>query len=338
MAHDRRRRCAAILVVCLIAAGAVSCRSRSGDIAGTSTFLRHTAARDALGARFRVTGYAPPTVSQSAVIAEAFERLDELDRILNPDRADSEISTLAATAGGSGARVSDDLFAVLQQGQRLSGVSRGAFDLTAGPYTDLWRRAAAAGRVPSQAELEDARLRVGWEKLRLDTIERTATLTVADMRLDPAGIARGYAADQVMRQLRLHGLERARVEVGNVVLVGAAPPGSEGWTVGLRNVPGPREPRTVTLADAAIAFSPGTRPSASRNARRNVPPPLISPTNGRPVPPVAVVVVSRHAAHAQSVATAAAVLGPDAGESLSRNVRARIRFGGKPSAAGAGGR
>jgi thiamine biosynthesis lipoprotein len=236
--------------------------------------------------------------------------------------------------------VSDDLFIVLQQGQRLAGISRGAFDLTSGPYTELWRRAAAAaGRAPSQAELEDARLRVGWEKLRLDTIERTAMLTVADMRLDPAGIALGYAADQVMEQLRLRGCERARVEVGNVVLVGAAPPGAEGWTVGLRNVPSPREPRSVTLVDAAVAFSPGARPPGKTNAGSSSRIPLISPTNGRPVPLVPVAVVARRAAHAQSVAAAAAVLGPGAGESLSRNVRgARVRFGGKPSAAGAGGR
>ena len=317
----------------------MSCRSRSVDIAGTSTLLRHTFARDALGARFRVTAYAPPTVSESAVIAAAFERLDQLDRVLNPDRPDSEISTLNATAGGPGMRVSDDLFAVLQQGQRLSGVSRGAFDLTAGPYTDLWRRAAAAGRIPSQAELEDARLRVGWEKLRVDTIERTATLTVADMRLDPAGIVRGYAADQVMQLLRQHGCERARIETANLVLLGAVPPGAEGWTVGLRDVPGPREPRSLELAEAAVAFSPA-RPARGRDGPRGGRPPrLISPTNGRPVPPVPVAVVARRAAHAESVAAAAAVLGPDAGELLSRNVRgARIRFGGKSSAAGTRGR
>ena len=308
--------------------------SRSGDIAGTSSFLRHTATRDALGARFRVTVYAPPTVSAAAGVAAALERLDEVDRILNPERPDSEISSLNATAGGPGMRVSDDLFTVLQQGRRLSDISRGAFDLTAGPYAELWRRAAAAGRVPSQAELEDARLRVGWEKLRLDTIERTATLTVDDMRLDPAGIAVGYAADQMMQQLRRHGCERARVEAGNVVLVGAAPPASPGWTVGLRNVPGPREPRSVVLTDAAVAFSAGARRQASRPATS---PALISPTNGRPVPPVPVVVVARHAAHAQSVASAAAVLGPDAGQLLSRNVRGvRVRFGGKSSTAAGG--
>ena len=53
---------------------------------------------------------------------------------------------------------------------------------------------------------------VGWTKLRLDPIERTAALDAAGMRLDPGPLSLGYAADKVLDVLQSCGLERAFVE------------------------------------------------------------------------------------------------------------------------------
>jgi thiamine biosynthesis lipoprotein len=268
-----------------------------------------------------VTLFAPDSRTAQAAIASAFERLSDIDRTLNPDRADSEVTALNAAAGGPAVKVSDDLFAVLQHAQRLANIQRGAFDVTMGPYVEVWRRAAVGERAPSQAELEDARLRVGWEKLRLDAIERTAALTVARMRLDPAGIARGYAADQMMQQLRLHGCERARVDAGNVMLLGAARPGTDGWRVTLHGISGRDAAAPTRLAEAAVAFWPGPKRDGML--------PLIDPASGRALPDrVPVVVIARGATIAESVAACAAVMGPAGTDTLPRIERgARVHFG-----------
>src|SRR5439155_25143277 len=114
---------------------------------------RHTAARTALDTSFRITLYAPDAETAAAAIAAASERLDRVDSALNGRRADSELTALNNSPDGRPLRVGDDLFAVLRQAQRFAASTRGAFDVTDGPYFELWRLAATTGRTPSQAEL-----------------------------------------------------------------------------------------------------------------------------------------------------------------------------------------
>ena len=318
-------RCLLLVMLGVIAG---SCRSASPDAPTGPSLRRHIASRAALGTTFRVTLYAPDDRTAAAAMSAAFERLAEVDRALNADRPDGDVAALNASPERQPVRVGDDLFEVLRHAQRLAADTRGAFDVSRGPYLELWRRAADAGRTPTDAEVEDARLRVGWEKLRLDSIERTATLTVPRMRLDLAGIARGYAADQVMQQLRLHGCDVSSVEAGDVRFVGAPPPGGQ-WKVPLRGAGGPGTPASMPLDRAAVAYA-----GAARRDRAGV---VINPMTGRPVNPAApVVVVARSAAAAESVAAAAEVLGPDGVNTLTRAVpTARVRFG--PVRSGRGG-
>lgn len=295
---------------------------------------RHVAVRDALGTTYRITLYAPDAATADEAVAAAFARLDGLDAALNVARPDGEIARLNAARDFAAVPVGDDLFAVLQRALRLAGATRGAIDVTSGPYHELWRRTAAEGRIPSPAELEDTRLRVGWEKLRLDSIERSATLTVAGMQIEPAGIVVGYAADEVFRELRRHGCDRARVDAGNVVVAGTPPPGQAGWTVSLRGMAGRGEPTSLSVTDAAIAFSANV-PIPGKAESRAATPRILHPVSGRLLKGgVPVVVLARSGASAESVAAAAFVLGPSGADSLAAaEGGARIRFVGGPTPA-----
>ena len=319
-------RPALLAVVCV-----AGCRPPAPAAEGRQPGMsRHTASRDALGTTFRVTLYAPDARTAAAALEASFERLDGVDRALNPDRPDGELAAVNAAGEGVPVRVSDDLFAVLQQAQRLSAATHGAYDVTAGPYADLWRRASAAGRAPAQAELEAARLRVGWDKLKLNAIERTATLTVPGMRLDPAGVARGYAADAIFRQLRRQGLEGAKVDAGGVVVVGDPPPGRSGWRVAMPELAGSRgETAALDLTRIAVAVSPNARLPGDRWAAPSVGVPrLIDPVGGRAMDdrPAAVVLANSGAA-AESAAAAAAVMGPSGSQAVAAaGGGARVRF------------
>jgi len=69
------------------------------------------------------------------------------------------------------------------------------------------------------------------------------------MGLDLGGIAKGYAADAALAELRARGLHRALVDGGGDLALGAPPPGSDGWRIAL-----PQGERLV-LADAGVATS-----------------------------------------------------------------------------------
>ena len=307
------------LVLLVVTACAASCRSSQPTGTAHGTARRHTASRAVLGTTFRVTVYADPRAA-SAAMSAAFERLSAVDAAFV-----AGLGALSSSPERRAVKVPDDLFDILQHARKFSAATRGAFDVTRGPYVELWRRAAAAGRTPSQAEIEDARLRVGWEKLHLDAIERTVTLTVPGMRLDLDGIASGFALDAMMQQLRLHGCDASRVEAADVQFVGALPPGAQ-WSVPLRGTAGPKGPKSMQVDRMAVAFGG----SARRNASRKDPP--IDPVSGRAVAGASpLVVVARSAAAAECVAAAAAVLGPAGTDLLTRaEPGARVRFGQGP--------
>ncbi|MGL4552836.1 MAG: FAD:protein FMN transferase, partial [Gemmataceae bacterium] len=109
---------------------------------------------------------------------------------------------------------------------------------------------------PDPELLGVARGLVGWRRVTLDPAARTVKLHKEGMRLDLGGIAKGYAADEMLRVLAAHGLTRALVAAGGDLRAGDAPPGKAGWTVSIQPVDEKKEgPRYLTLVNAAVSTS-----------------------------------------------------------------------------------
>ena len=172
-------------------------------------------------------------------------------------RAESEVRRLAERPDAA-VPVSEPLFVVLTRALELARLSDGAFDPTVGPFVALWRRARRTGRLPSRAELDAAARRVGWRKVRADSVTRSIRLDTAGMGLDLGGIAKGYILDQALLVLGRHGVTRALIQAGGDIVVGDPPPGRAGWRVA---VPGGGEAvrgRAGALAHAALSLSGDT--------------------------------------------------------------------------------
>jgi thiamine biosynthesis lipoprotein len=171
----------------------------------------------------------------------AFARIKELDAILSDYKPDSELSRVCETNGP----VSRALMTVLAHAQRLAAETDGAFDITAGPLTRLWRQARAQKRLPTNEAIADAIHRSGYRKLQLD---RTVRCLVPGMQLDAGGIAKGYAADEALAALRRAGIRSALVAVSGDIAIGDPPPGQSGWRVRL-------EDETRTLSNVGVSTS-----------------------------------------------------------------------------------
>lgn len=184
-----------------------------------------------MGVETRLVLFVPDSARGLEAARAAFAEFARLDSLLSDYRLDSELNAINDRAGGPPVPVSAELAGLLATALELAELTGGAFDVTAGPVVALWRNARRTGNQPDSAALADAARLVGWPKLRLDTANRTARLETAGMRLDLGGIAKGYAAGAARRVLAALGIDRCLVEVGGEIAVGAAPPGSDGWTI-----------------------------------------------------------------------------------------------------------
>ena len=279
--------------------------------------------RLAMGTFARVVVIAPDSRTAQISIKEALDEILMVDNFMSDYKEDSEISKINREGYKAAVKVSQRTFEVLQEAIRYSELSQGAFDVTVGPLVDLWRSAAEANSIPSETELEQARSKVGYEKLLLDANEMSVRLAVEGMRLDLGGIAKGYAIDLAVEAMQRVGALGAMVDIGgDIRCFGTAPKERKKWRIGLQdpNVPaetviGGTPTLVLELGDAAVATSGGYRRFTLIEGQKYSH--IISTSTARGADgPASVTIIAPKAIDADALATAVTVLGPEKGLAL----------------------
>lgn len=162
-------------------------------------------------------------------------RLMEIDSSFGVNRPGSDIARVNASAGKDRVAVRPDVFFVIKAALSFAQRSGGAFDPTVGPLVSLWGIGTDHQKVPSQAEIDAALALVDWRKVVLDEPVSSVFLEKDGMALDLGGIAKGYAADEIIRILKERNISRAIIDLGgNVCVFGSKADGSS-WKVGIKN-------------------------------------------------------------------------------------------------------
>ena len=214
--------------------------------------------RPLMGTDFRIVLYAVEPLRAQEAAAAAYARVAELEAVLSDFDPGSELRRLSATAGsGRWIDVSDDLWEVLEAAQRWAVQTAGAFDVTVGPLTRLWRWADRRGVPPPPRRVEVAARSVGYDRMDLDPVRRRVRLSTPGMQLDAGGIGKGFAADGALSLLRESGIRSALIDAGGDLVLGEPPPGRSCWDVEVPSVTaGGRLAREVVcLAEVAVATS-----------------------------------------------------------------------------------
>jgi len=240
-------------------------------------------ARPAMGTEFKIYLYAGSEDQAVALFDGAFAEIERLDATLSNYKPDSELSRINRLAGREAVTTDPEMFSLLQTCMDYSRKSGGTFDITVGPLMRAWGFFRGQGKYPAPWQLDKAREKVGWEKVRLDATRRTVHFTVDGMELDLGGIGKGYAADRVARQFRNAGVKAAMVDAGSsTICVIGAPPGKKGWLVRVHE-PGRRSLAisTVLLKDQGLSTSGSYEKFFQLNGRTYCH--IMDPRTGEPV-------------------------------------------------------
>ncbi len=292
-----------ILTVALLAEGSA-----------TKEPSRFEATRPSMGSTFEITLYAPDEAAAREAFEAAFARIEQINAIFSDYDSDSEASRLSRSAPmQSPAAVSPEMWKVLTWSQSLSERTEGAFDVTVGPLTRLWRRARRQRRLPSEERLRQALSSVGYRDIQLDPEIKSVRLTASDMRLDFGGVAKGFAADEARRALKERGISRVLINGGGDVTVGCPPPGQVGWRVGVAPLePNAPPSRVLELANCAIATSGDAWQYVEIDGTRYSH--IVDPHTGLGLTRrTSVSVIARDGMTADALASAVSVLGPERG-------------------------
>ena len=290
---------------------------------------RHEFSRPLMGMAFRIVVYAEAKPLAKRASDAAFDRVAVLNKIMSDYDPSSELSKLSDLAGsGKAARISDELYLVLDAGQALATNSAGAFDVTAGAATQLWRRARRIKRMPPEYVIENARKACGYRALKLDEDAKTAELTKPGVRLDLGGIAKGYALDEALKVLHKHGLRQALVSAGGDIAAGDAPSGKPGWKIALLGLKEDAAAEFIWVSNGAVATSGDLFQVLELDGKRHSH--IVDPRTARAITEQRLVhVLAPTAMQADSLATTISVLGHKDGMRLvsgGKKLGARVAY------------
>ena len=192
-----------------------------------------------------------------AAVDAAMERLAQLDQMLGESNPGSVVNQLNESAGKSYVKLPAEVWHILEVSQEYSELTHGAWDITMGEAIALWGIGTEYAHVPSEAELEQAKEKIGWQHLKLRAEDRSAMLEREGMRIHLGGIAKGYALDEMRRIFQQYGIQDGLIDVGASSLCAMGKNDREtAWSIGIRH---PRKEKEllvqVTLSDEMLSTS-----------------------------------------------------------------------------------
>ncbi len=203
---------------------------------------------DTMGTRIELTASTADIATAERAFAEVFADFDRLDGLLSVWKPESEVVRLNAAAGQHPVPVSADTREVLRIARQVSEWTDGAFDVTFGALTGLWKFDAQDkdGSVPDPRDIAARLPLVNYRSLVVDDQAGTAFLQRAGMKVHLGGIGKGYAVDRAVAILRGHGLRDFMVQAGGDLYVGGFKDGRP-WKLGIRDPRGPVDKVFATL-------------------------------------------------------------------------------------------
>ena len=249
---------------------------------------------------------------------QMFQKLKGIEQAFSVNLSDSAVSQINQSAGIAPVVVPQEVIYVLQEALRIAERTSGAFDPTIGPLVDLWDIGGDNSQVPSQQAIDHARSLVDWRLVEIDSQRGTVYLPKQGMALDLGGIAKGYAADELVAIAQEAGIQQALFDLGgNIYAFGTKADGTP-WRVGVKDPaqPGGSPALALAVQDRSVVTSGMYERFFEQEGIRYHH--ILNPATGYPVwnDIQSVTIVSKSSLLADALSTSVFVLGREKGLAL----------------------
>lgn len=289
---------------------------------GAMALRRHALSGPAMGARWSAVFFAGGDVHEASLTHRLQGAVDRVEQQMSTFRPDSDLERLNAAPIGSWIDIPRELMHVLATALEIGRLSGGAFDIGVGDLVQAWGFGAA--REPDGGRIAALAGRASFEPpktLQLDLAGYRAR-RLAPLRLDLAGIAKGFGVDELAREMCGAGFFSWLVGIDGEMRAEGLKPDGRPWTVaherpamGTRDILG-----VLEVSGAAVATSGNYRHRvevAGRTLSHTM-----DPSRGAPLDNdlSAVTVLGETCMAADAWATALLVRGARAGPALARRL------------------
>ncbi|MEY3819472.1 MAG: hypothetical protein RLZZ425_940 [Bacteroidota bacterium] len=210
-----------------------------------------------MGSAFNLIIVSADSNKANHLARKSYELVDSLNHIFSNYDSSSELSKINASAGLLPYKMSTAMLDLVQKSQYAYIQSKGAYDISIGPLSSLWRNARKAKLFPEASTVLATKKLVGLNQVKINKRLGTIFLPNANMQLDFGGIAKGYIAQWVINYLKANGIQQALADAGGDIVMSGAPLNQQGWLIGV-NLPETTDQllnKKLQLSNCSVATS-----------------------------------------------------------------------------------
>jgi len=262
-----------------------------------------------MGSPFNLIIVSTDSIKAKHLAQKSFQLVDSLSHIFSNYDSSSELSKINTSAGLLPYKMSATMLDLVQKSQYAYIQSKGAYDISIGPLSSLWRNARKAKLFPEASTVLATKKLVGLGQVKINKRLGTIFLPVSGMLLDFGGIAKGYIAQRVIDYLKTSGIQQALADAGGDIVMSGAPLNQKGWLVGV-NVPETTDDllnKKLQLSNCSVATSGDVYQYIEKNGVKYSH--IINPITGYGVTNLRnVTIIAKTGATADWLATACSIL------------------------------
>lgn len=259
-----------------------------------------------MGTTLEIAVRSPDRNQGFAIIEAAFDQVRAIDSLLNDWKDDSELTRLNHSPAGDPIKLSPRLFQLLDEVNRWSRETGGAFDPAIGALVDAWGFRGTPRR-PDSIQLAEARERGGLRHYRF--LPGAVRLPLKNSWIDAGGFGKGAALRAARAALLARGAAAGVMDFGGQVVVF----GDTTWALDIAHPRKRQQPAVrLRIRDASASTSAQSEHYIELGGERLGH--ILDPRTGTPVPAWgSVTVVHSDPLVADLLSTALLVMGPERG-------------------------
>lgn len=177
------------------------------------------------GTYYRVTYYANDSVVKKHEVERFLDNFLQTASLWEPSSIVSQINN------NKDVELNDDFIKIFNLAQKVSMMSDGAFDITAGNLINLWGFGNKQDEQPSQQAIDSLRKFVGYQNIELRNGKIYKKYPEISLNLN--AIAKGYSVDLLSNLLQGRGLTSYLVDIGGEIRANGKKPDGRLWAIGI---------------------------------------------------------------------------------------------------------
>ena len=188
-----------------------------------------------MGSRFDIYVVASDSLNAGKYFKTAIAEITRIENLISFWDSTSETSKINRNAGINPAKVSKELYNLIEKSIVISKLTDGAFDITYASMDKIWRFDGTMKEFPAKEDIQNSISKVGYKNIVLNKENKTVFLSKKGMKIAFGAIGKGYAADKAKQLLISEGAIAGIINASGDMNTWGKQPDGEEWKVAITN-------------------------------------------------------------------------------------------------------